>query len=140
MSEEKIAKNDLIAYRSGVEDDKRFIYCTWLPSLYHGNDWFNQIPEPLYTEKYTHILDYIFKRGAQVNICCLRDQPDVILAYSITEGHILHFIYCKQSWRGLSISKKLMPENLKEVSHLTYIGSTILKKKYPNIIFNPFLN
>lgn len=140
MTEEEIAKNKLFTIRPGCDDDLKFIYSTWLPSLYTNNDWFHRIPIRLYEENYGPIIERTLSRPeAQVKVCCLKETPDVIIAYSVIEGSTLHFVYCKHSWRGMKILRSLLPDPFKQVSQLTYQMDTILERKFPTVIFNPFL-
>lgn len=73
-----------------------------------------------------------------IKVACLKDSPDVILGYAVYEGHCLHWVQCKQAWRGIGIAKLLCPETITTVSHLTRLGKTLMFKK--NLVFNPFIS
>lgn len=132
-----VTKKNLISIRDYQSDDQNFILSTWLNGLRYGNDWFKEIDQETYFKAYHPIVcNLIF--DSKVSVACLKEDPSVILAYSVHDGDVLHYVFCKEVWRGIGLSKDLIPQNLKVVTHLTKTGLSILKKKYPNAIFNPF--
>lgn len=140
MSADAIAKKDLITYRDAVPSDMNFIHATWLPGLYHGNDWFRQIDEQTYYDSYPRIIESILQRpDVTVRIACLVEDADTILGYAVFEEEILHYAFVKEIWREIGIAKALIPRNLKWVTHLTKLGKILLHKKQPNVKFNPFI-
>ena len=74
-----------------------------------------------------------------VNTACLKDDIEVILAYSVLEATgmdtTLHWVFTKASWRDLGIAKKLIPANVTTCSHLTKVGRSLKPKEWK---FNPF--
>lgn len=132
-----VTKKNLISIRDFLPDDINFILATWLKGLRHGNDWFEMIDQECYYKSYhTIIMDIL--RNAKISVACLKEDPSVILAYSVTNGDVLHYIFCKDVWRGIGLSKDLIPKDLRVVTHLTKLGLSILRKNYPTAIFNPF--
>ncbi len=131
-------KLDLIAIRDYVPTDKSFIMATWLKGLYYGNDWFGCIDKDQYFRHYHEIIQRILTRpSVSVKIACLKDDPDVILAYSVYEGEVLHWVQSKAAWRNIKLATNLVPSNIKTVSHLTKVGKTLMYRK--KFGFNPFL-
>jgi hypothetical protein len=113
------------------------VYSTWLNGLYYGNDWFREIDKNTYFENYHKVLEAIFKRPeTQIIIACLKEDEDVILAYAITEGQTLHWIFTKPVWRRMGLSRLILKESIKAVSHLTRLGKSIKPREWR---FNPFL-
>lgn len=70
-------------------------------------------------------------------MACLEDEPDVVLGYVVASPGVVHWIFVKKAWRELGIARKLFPQEITRVSHLTKVGE-ILMKKY-DLYFDPFL-
>lgn len=133
-----IEKSALVAVRNAVPGDKNFIMATWLKGLKHGNDWFNAIDQEVYFNTYNKIIEAILDSpGVQIKVACLKEDPDVILGYSVFAADRLDWVFCKKIWRGIGIARSLVPESIKTVSHLTVVGKSILRKR-DGIKFNPF--
>jgi len=145
---ETVNRKELIAVRPYNESDKNFVLATWLRGLYYGESFFSTIPKTIFMENYHNILEgFLAANGDSVKVACLKEDPEVILGYSVVRHtkigeadiSILDWIFVKTAWRGIGIGKMLVPARLNACTHLTKLGSSILKTKYPNIIFNPFL-
>jgi hypothetical protein len=147
--EEKLDKTDLIAVRPYInEEDRNFILATWLRGLYYGDTFYSQIPKTIFMENYHRILErFVDGELATIKVACLKEDPSVILGYSVTrsatlgeaEISIVDWVFVKTAWRGIGIAKMLTPKKINACTHLTKLGSSIIKHKMPNIIFNPFL-
>lgn len=127
-----------ILLRSIEESDLPFVFSTWLKGLYHGNILFNKIDQDIFYSKYHLVLESLIKKSF-VKVACLESEPDVILGYSVSDIHCLHWIFVKKAWRKLGIGKSLMPKDIVEVSHLTKLGETLMKTKHLTLKYNPFL-
>lgn len=125
--------------RGPQENDVNFILATWLKGFFYGTNWLNRnVDQDLFFKQYNEIAKGILIRpGVKISVCCLRDDDDVILGYSISEGDCLHWIFVKESWRKMGIGGLLLPPGLKEFSHLTDLGLELNKMKM-NLKFNPF--
>jgi hypothetical protein len=129
---------DLITTRANLPGDHAFIMATWLRGAYFGNPWFNLIPMTIYMLSYHTFLENLLQLpGVVVKVACLREDPDVILGYSVSCGTRLHWVFVKSAWRKIGIGRSLLPEKLESVSHITEVGRSLLKK-CPSVIFNPF--
>jgi hypothetical protein len=121
-----------------LDEDKNFIYASWLRGLYYGESWFSEIPKNIFMENYHKVIDSILKKSSTVvKVACLKDDPSVILGYAVlvdTGG--LHWVFIKKSWRNIGIAKDLVG-SVSYCSHLTNVGISIMKKK--GWIFNPFI-
>lgn len=134
-------KLDLIAIRDwNPEQDKNFILSTWLRGLYYGNDWFRQIKKDIFMNKYHAFLENLLAQSAtNVQVACLREDPEVILGYSVLgANHTAHWTFVKSAWRNIGIAKSLIPADTETVTHLTKVGLSIINK-HPNVVFNPFI-
>lgn len=128
---------ELIRFRYYRDSDENFVYSTWLNALYFGNLWFGQIPEKIFNYNYRQFIKKILSTdGVLCCIVCLREDEDVILGYSVSNGNdILHWIYIKEAWRKKGIAKLLIPDTVKTITHLTQQGLDRKQKKW---IFNPW--
>jgi hypothetical protein len=131
-------KEDLIAIRPYKEEDKNFILATFLRGVYYGDSWFSLIPKNIFMAHY-HIFaeNLIARPGVSIRIACLKEDPEVILGYSISKGDAIDWVFVKNAWRGIGIAKSLVPDGVKFVTHLTKSGLAIIKK-HPEVQFNPF--
>src|SRR5580658_2449419 len=76
----KIAK--LRAYNP--EQDKAFIFASWLKGLYYGDTAFKEIPKAIFMENYHRVIEHIINRNeTDITIMCLKDEPDTILGYTV---------------------------------------------------------
>jgi hypothetical protein len=133
-------KADLITIRDFVPDDLNFIMATWLRGLKFGNDWFELIDSDSYYSVYHSVIELILANtGTEIKVACLKEDPGVILGYSVYNGDKAHWCHVKSAWRKIGIAKSLMPKEIKTVTHLTVMGKRILDKKDKTIKFNPFL-
>lgn len=133
-----VDKKDLIMVRDMVPEDKNFIFSTWLRGLRYGNDFFELIESGAY---YTHCHSAIEKTlanpGVVVKVACLKEDPNVVLGYSVYSGATLAWVQVKAAWRHIGIARSLVPDNILTVTNITKIGAAILKTR-PHVRFNPF--
>lgn len=130
---------DLLANRPWNPGDFNFVKATWLKSLRFGNAWFAKSEGSSYYKAYSTVLDKILSTpGVEVTVACLCDDPELILGYSVQRGNTLDFVYVKKRWRGVGIATSLVSPNIDTVTHLTDTGKSILDKKFPEIVFNPW--
>lgn len=132
-------KNDLIEVRPYREADYNFIIATFLRALYHGNYFFGEIHKDIFMRNYSKVIDAIIKSShSNIKIACLKEDADVILGYSILNKSetVVHFVFSKSAWRAIGVARSLVPNTVKEATHFTKIGLSIIKKK--GLTFNPF--
>jgi hypothetical protein len=118
---------------------------------YHGNrpaknkkpdpkcpvDFFSSIDQDTFMREYHGFLEARFKQtDCNIQIACLKDEPDVILGFSVYHGDCLDFVFVKPDWRRIGIANSLVPENIKMVSGFTRVGDIIRRKRGWN--FNPW--
>lgn len=133
-----LEKNQSVVVRNFEPADKNFILATWLKGLRYGNDWFGEIESSVYFTVYQKIIDAVITDPrVSVKIACLKDDPDVVLGYSVSSGNRLDWIFVKRLWRNIGIAKSLIPPGITVVSHITTTGRSILRKK-KGVFFNPF--
>lgn len=133
-----VSREELVEVRGVDPGDKSFIMATWLKGLRYGCEIFKEIPSDIYFKNYHRILESILTNPeTEIRVACLKDDRDVILGYSVSKDNALHFIFVKSEWRQIGIAKSLVSPKIDTVTHLTKVGSSILKK-HPKIVFNPF--
>lgn len=126
--------------RHPKESDISFIMATWLRGLYYGESWFSEIPKNIFMSNYKKIAQAtLISPKVEVRVACLKEDPDVILGYSIVSKNqeAVIWTFVKTAWRRQGIGKSLIPSNPKYVTHLTALGKTLMPK-LPATKFNPF--
>lgn len=121
------------------------IFSKFKTSLRYGNEWFKAIEHHTYQQVYQKVIENILARpDTIVRIAVLTDDKDVAMGFSISERHILHYVFVKgggptdPGFRRNGIGKSLLPPSFTQISHLTKIGKTIWETKYLDVKFNPF--
>lgn len=121
-------------------EDKNFILATFLRGLYYGDSWFSLISKDAFMTNYKKVGEFLLNHEkVTIKIACLKEDPDVILGYSIlsTDFSTVHWVFVKKAWREKGIAKSILPNHPTEVTHLTTLGKSLLPK-INNPTFNPF--
>lgn len=133
----KLSKDELVMVRDGAPSDFPFIMSTWLKGLRFGNSWFSFIPSGIYYKFYSKVIEtLLYQERTKVKIACLKDDPDVILGYSVFSDTSIHWAFVKKAWRKIGIANSIVPNGVATVTHLTDVGKAICKNK--GFTFNPF--
>lgn len=130
----------LFDVRDGKKEDHNFILATFLRGLYYGDSWFSLMPKDLFMANYKKVIEILLNSPkVTVKVACLREDPDVILGYSILSADYqnIHWVYVKSAWRKKGIAKALLPQYPTAVTHLSSLGKQLMLK-FPNTVFNPF--
>ena len=125
-----------------LEPFKNLILASYMKSLRFGNDWFKDIQSECFYKYYGLYIDRLLRiSGTIVKLALLSDDLDICLGWSMSQDDILHYIFVKGDIeaRRKGIGKKLLPDKVNTITHLTKIGRTIWKSKLPDVIFNPFI-
>lgn len=137
-------KKDLVAVRAMNANDHNFILATFLRGFYYGDSWAREINKDVFMSQYHKVVETLIASPNNiVQVACLKEDPEVILGYSIlganTTGVTVHWVFVKSAWRGIGLAKSLIPlERVNTTTHLTKVGLSILRK-HPEITYNPFL-
>lgn len=137
-------KKDLITIRQYIQDvDQALILSSWLKGLYYGESWFSDIKKDSFMKVYHHILETaLISKNITVDIACLKDDPEVILGYSVysksPKGSALHWVFVKDAWRKIGVAKDLIPSDTYAITHLTALGRSLWKEKFTDVYFDPF--
>ncbi len=128
---------DIRDYKSS---DKSFVLATFLRGLYYGDFFFDLIPKDIFMANYKKIAEAMLTTPRVViKVACLKEDPDVILGYSIlsSDFQTVHWCFVKTPWRMKGIAKSLLPSNPSYISHLSALGKSLMSK-FPNAVYNPF--
>lgn len=133
--------------RDAKPEDKNFILATFLRGLYYGESYFSLMPKSIFMVHYKLVGEVLLASPkVTVKVACLKEDPDVIIGYSIlsSDYQTIHWVYVKNSkltdgttWRKHGVGRSLVPKNPTSVSHLTELGKVLISK-FPNCVFNPF--
>lgn len=138
----KVSDIHILEFKAGDEGVKpyiQFLFVTYLKSLRYGNPWFEDIEPHPYYEVHHKILEELLSRPYSVlKIAVLPDDHDVAIAWSLSEKHLLHYVFVKAKIeaRKIGIASSLIPEDITTVTHLTKAGRIIAKKRKWK--FNPY--
>ncbi len=127
--------------RPATAEDKSFIMATFLRGVYYGHTWYEQIPKELFMDAYKKLAEDAWNsKYVQFNIACLKEDPNVILGYSVlsADRKAVLWIFVKAAWRKQGIGRSLLPETIEFTTHLSLLGQQLIKEKFTNIAFNPF--
>jgi hypothetical protein len=112
----------------------------YLRALRYGNDFFKRIEPDAYFKIHTAYFNSLMKRpNATIRLAVLTDNEDVVLGWSLMENTILHFVWVGGDYRRLGIATALVQRPVTAITHFTKTALPILKKKLPEVIFNPYL-
>lgn len=132
---------ELLTIRHMRLADENLIFSSLLSGLYYGDSWFSKIKKSIFIPSYRNVLrGVLMKATTSVRVACIKGDEDEVKGYAIfvNNEQSLFWIYVKPNWRKQGIAKALVPDDLKEVSNLTHVGEILMKKKFPNAVFNPF--
>ena len=124
--------DSLMVLRDLEPADIPFIYSTWMRAYYYGNDFSAVGTKEFFFDNHRKLLDRVMNEPkTKVRISCLCDDPDVILGYSVVENEqALHFVFVKVVWRKMGLAKKLIPNTVLRVTHLTEQGKRLKPKNW----------
>lgn len=136
---EVVNKASLVDIRDMVNDDRPFIFSTWLRGLRHSNDYFELIENEAYFKHQHDLIEAILDDfEVTVKIACLKDDPSVVLGYVVYKNTRLDWCFIKRSWRAIGLARDLVPKDITTVSHVTDVGRALLRK-HPTVRFNPYI-
>ncbi len=122
------------------KDDSAFMYSTWLNS-YHYDSWARTTSKTVFFTQYKQVIDNILTRS-MFTVAALKDDPEVILGYLISEPGIVHYLFVKEAFRKFGIATSLVKAVLQEdrfiITHKTQRAKLAIKNK-EHITYNPFL-
>lgn len=130
--------------RTALPNDIPFIYDTLLRSYKISSNIGKACRNGIFFTNYRIVLDNILHESDTL-IACLKNEPNVIFGYIISDKSTLHYCFVKEAFRQLGIAKALYLEAIKQAdpnlgflytTHKTTYSDQIKSLKVP---FNPFL-
>lgn len=129
--------------RLATPADWPFVFSSWLQSYRRGSVAVTLIDsKSYYTEHHRLVERFLSKSDSIVLVATPEGDPGVILGYvaASAAGETLHYVYVKESCRGLGLGKALvaaLPSQPQRVTHLTNRGAEWGHKA--DVIYNPYL-
>ncbi len=109
-------------------------------SFRYGNDYMKLADSDSYYRSYEIYLTLLlYKPEAVVRLAVLTDDPDVALGFSVVRGPILDYVHVHKDFRKQGIGKKLVPNDIETITHLTKTGMKLWSTKLPKATFDPFI-
>lgn len=133
-------KSELVTLRAAEKEDLNFIMATWLRGMYYGESWLSGMKKQDFMKHYHSIIEITLQNpNTRVLVACLKEDPSVILGYSVLSplSKAVHWVFVKKSWRSIGLARDLVPGDFNAATNLTKVGAAIVKKK--EWAFNPFL-
>lgn len=131
----------VIAYPAAQlpESYKNLLFSNWLRSLKKGNDYFKLIDNDAYYDVYHKYIEMLLlKPTTTVRLAVLSDDYDVVLAWAVVDGDVLHYVYTNKDYRRQGFATAVVPKSVTTITHLTRVGMAIWGAKLSHLKFNPF--
>lgn len=148
----------IINFRSSELPDqyKALVFSKWLRSLRFGNPLFEKIDQDEYFKNYHIFIENLLRKpDSTIRLAVLSDDKDVVLGFSALREDVLDYVHVHRDQRKQGIARKLIPDTITTLTHLTKTAMGILAhspryrlmvkdvpiEKNPDIryfIFNPF--
>lgn len=136
--EDVVNKSELVDIRDGITADHSFIFASWLRGLRYGHPYFELINNDAYFKHHHAAIATILDDfEVTIKVACLKEDPDVILGYSVYRNDRLDWVFVKKRWRTIGLARDLVPPGISTVSHITSVGISLLRK-HPTITYNPY--
>lgn len=115
----------------------------WMRSLRYGNDYFRLTNPVSFYRSYQQFIDGLLaKHNTWVRFAVLADDHDVVLGFAVLRsgpaGEILDYVHVHKDQRRQGIARRLMPNGVHTITHLTRTGLSIWGGKCPQWQFDPF--
>jgi GNAT superfamily N-acetyltransferase len=131
--------------RPAMEGDVPFIFSSWLKS-YRASIGTKQVNNTVFFSEHHKIIENLLRTSSTFVICPAEDEAQIcgyICAEQVDSIFVLHYVYVKQTFRGLGIAKLLLnkfdhdPEMAGICTHMTRVGET-LSQRY-GFLYNPYV-
>jgi len=106
MMETSSAELELI-YRAGDDGDRNLILHSWIREGY-ASTFARTFGSAVWNEHHERLLRERVLPRSTVTVACLPDMPDAVVAYAVTEGPALHYVWTKPRWRKLGVARRLL--------------------------------
>lgn len=96
-----------LSIRNATEDDVPFLFATYLKHNWYDKTNSTMLPKMVWLNAQRKRLEKIYQQN-KVRVCCLSEDPDLILGYGFLDLDNKPFVYVKQAFRK-------SPENIAEL-------------------------
>lgn len=127
--------------RNACERDIPFIYSTWASSYRYGSPLGKSCRNKIFFPYFNRVIDWILMRDqCKIRVACSKEDANIIFGYIVFEPNIIHYAFTSELLRRFGIFNSLLRE-IKDPMYFTLktFSITEIIKKYPDLIFNPFL-
>ena len=133
-----------VALRSMVDDDKPFIFATWLRGYRSSSPSVDKVSSATYFAAQHRRIARLLQTS-NVIVAVLPDAPAVIVGYAVVEVRgttaVIHWAHVKGSWQRLGVARRML-EGLDAsrcvFTHLTKSAAGLMRR-FPGLTFNPYL-
>lgn len=116
------------AIRSLEGKDLNYIHDSWRAS-YEGSGYSKTMPKWFYRVIQTAKITAMLNRST-VKVATLPDDTDLIVAWSVTEGDAIHYVYVREAFRAKGIAKWLLGD-LSQYRYYTHKSRALKDVKLP---------
>lgn len=110
MSRSPSSDNEVV-FRQARTDDFRFIFDSWLRS-WRDSPWAGVIPNNVYFPLTRSVIEQLVARGAEFDVACHAEDPDVILGWCCHEmvgpDAVVHYIYVKDPYLPFGLGRQFV--------------------------------
>lgn len=119
-------------------NDRNFLFTTWIKGLYHGNEYYRDINFDIHFRNYKLIIENILQRpNINIHVLCIKESPEIIIGYAVTEQDTLHWLFIKPNLRNQGLIHKLINnQSFTTCTHLTRQSKGFILR---NLTYNPFI-
>lgn len=123
--------------RPATDEDRPFIYQTWLRTFKHSAIPRIQCDGRIYFEGQTKLIASLLLRS-NVLVACDPEYPSVVYGYCVQEGRTLHWVYVKRVFRRFGVARALLFTSglfqCSEYSHKTKDAQYVVG----SAVYNPY--
>lgn len=123
-----------IGVRRALPEDMAFVSAAWFESYWKGTAREQGISHPAYKAGQDALIKSIVPR-ATIDVVYVAEIPSELLAFSVRQGSVVHYVYVKAPYRRMGIASGLT-KDVTTSSHQTPLGKKFAKAR--NIRFNPY--
>lgn len=112
-------------------NDQAFLFASWRNALWYDDDDRQEGDSDRFYKQATASIRLLLDNPkTKVRVACLKDNPGLIIGYSVITELCLHFVYVKADYRNKRIGSLLVPRAVDKCSPvLTKIGRAIAIKR-----------
>ena len=111
------------------ETDSAFLYSSWRNSNWYADPTREEPSSEFYSQETRRIKNLLKHPDTDIQVACLKEDPDLIVGYAVKQAAHLEFIYVKQDYRSKGIGRLLAKGCQSFGEPTTPAARAIVKKK-----------